>query len=190
MPVFFFDRIRSGLSYKRVMINHLPDRLDLYATAEVGRALRGRIKLASLDRVLPLLESHEGELEIVLELDRDEDGTRYLAGSIQGRLVLQCQRCLEPLDYPLEVTFRLGLAHTQEEMQRLSDLYEPLSTGGPREPTVQWPWLCRTPSFDRLASLGECRSQAVPRAVAARSRSNSLRAPAYMRNDALGDHAR
>jgi uncharacterized protein len=112
------------------MINHLPDRLDLYATAEVGRALRGRIKLASLDRVLPLLESHEGELEIVLELDRDEDGTRYLAGSIQGKLVLQCQRCLEPLDYPLEVTFRLGLVHTQEEMQRLSDLYEPLLVSG------------------------------------------------------------
>jgi uncharacterized protein len=92
--------------------------------------LRGRVKLASLDRALPLLESHEGELEIVLELDKDEDGTHYLAGSIQGRLVLQCQRCLEPVDYPLQVTFRLGLVHTQEEMQRLSDRYEPLLVSG------------------------------------------------------------
>ena len=112
------------------MINHLPDRLDLYAAAEAGRVLRGRVKLARLVRALPLLESPEGELEVSLDLGRDEDGTRYLAGSVQGRLVLQCQRCLEPMEYPLDVTFRLGLVHSQEQMRRLSDRYEPLLITG------------------------------------------------------------
>jgi DUF177 domain-containing protein len=108
------------------MINHLPDRLDLYAAAEAGRELRGRVELARLVRALPLLESPEGELEVALELGRDEDGTHYLAGSVQGRLLLQCQRCLESMEYPMEVTFRLGLVHSQEQMQRLSERYEPL----------------------------------------------------------------
>jgi len=108
------------------MINHLPDRLDLYAAAEAGREWRGRIELVRLTRALPLLDSTEGMLEVALELGRDEDGTHFLAGSIQGRLVLRCQRCLEPMDYPLEATFRLGLVHGQEQMQRLSDRYEPL----------------------------------------------------------------
>jgi uncharacterized protein len=108
------------------MINHLPDRLDLYAAAEAGRELRGRVELARLARALPLLESPEGELEVALELGRDEDGTHYLAGSVQGRLLLQCQRCLESMEYPMEVTFRLGLVHSQEQMQRLSERYEPL----------------------------------------------------------------
>jgi uncharacterized protein len=108
------------------MINHLPDRLDLDAAAETGRALRGRVTLASLVRALPLFESREGELEVSLELGRDEDGTHYLAGSIQGGLALQCQRCLEPMEYPLDVKFRLGLVHNQEQMQRLSNRYEPL----------------------------------------------------------------
>ena len=112
------------------MINHLPDRLDLYAAAEAGRALRGLVKLARLVRALPLLESREGELEVSLELDRDEDAMHYLAGSVRGRLVLQCQRCLEPMEYPLDVTFRLGLVHSQEQMQRLSDRYEPLLLTG------------------------------------------------------------
>jgi DUF177 domain-containing protein len=115
------------------MLNHLPDRLDLYAAAEAGRALRGPMKLARLERALPLLASHEGELEVLLELGRDEDGTHYLAGSVQGRLVLQCQRCLEPMDYPLEVAFLLGLVHGEEQMQRLTDRYEPLLITG--EPT-------------------------------------------------------
>jgi len=112
------------------MINHLPDRLDLYAAAEAGRVLRGRVELARLVRALPQLESPEGELEVSLELGRDEDGTRYLAGSVQGRLVLLCQRCLEPMEYPLDVTFRLGLVHSQEQSQGLSDRYEPLLITG------------------------------------------------------------
>jgi len=112
------------------MIDHLPDRLDLYAAAEAGRVLRGRVEVDSLVRALPQLESPEGELEVLLELGCDEDGTRYLAGSVQGRLVLLCQRCLEPLEYHLDVTFRLGLVHGQEQMQGLSDRYEPLLITG------------------------------------------------------------
>jgi uncharacterized protein len=112
------------------MINHLPDRLDLYAAAEAGRELRGRLKLDRLLRALPLFESPEGELEVALELGRDEDGTHYIAGSVQGSLLLLCQRCLEPMDYPLAVNFRLGLVHSPEQMQGLSDRYEPLLLSG------------------------------------------------------------
>jgi uncharacterized protein len=108
------------------MTNHLPDRLDLYAAAEAGRELRGRIELARLVRALALFESPDGELEVELQLGRDEDGIRFLAGSIKGRLVLSCQRCLEPMDYPLDVDFRLALVHGQEQMQRLPDRYEPV----------------------------------------------------------------
>jgi uncharacterized protein len=115
------------------MIDHLPDRLDLYAAAEAGREIQGLLKLASLVRALPLLASHEGELEVVLKPGRDEDRRHYLAGSIKGRLVLQCQRCLERMDYPLDVTFQLGLVQSEEQMRHLGDRYEPLLITG--EPT-------------------------------------------------------
>jgi uncharacterized protein len=108
------------------MKDHLPDRLDLYAAAEAGRVIRGRIPLVSLTRVLPLTVSGEGELEVVLELGRGQEGTRYLAGSIKGMLELQCQRCLESMDYPLDVRFRLGLVQDPDDVQYLTDRYEPL----------------------------------------------------------------
>jgi len=108
------------------MKDHLPDRLDLYAAAEAGRVIRGRMQLTGLARVLPLLTSDTGELDVVLELDRDQSGTRYLAGSIKGVLVLQCQRCLDPMEYPLDVTFRLGLVQKPDDMHNLTDCYEPL----------------------------------------------------------------
>lgn len=115
------------------MIEHLPDRLDLYAMAEAGRELRGRVDLASLERLLPLLGSPAGELQITLELGLSHDGTRYLAGTIKGALTLQCQRCLESMEYPLDVRFQLGLVHSQEEMRKLPDRFEPLLVS--QEPT-------------------------------------------------------
>ncbi|MEN8106852.1 MAG: YceD family protein [Pseudomonadota bacterium] len=116
------------------MIEHLPDRLDLYAMAEAGREVRGRIKLASLTRVLPLLESDAGELDVMLSLGKDEGGTHTLTGSVSGRLLLQCQRCLESMDYPLQTTFRLGLVFSQDAAGDLPDSYEPLLVS--REPAV------------------------------------------------------
>jgi uncharacterized protein len=108
------------------MKDHLPDRLDLYAAAEAGRVIKGRIALANLARVLPLTASGEGELEVALELGRDQEGTHYLAGTIQGMLELQCQRCLELMGYPLNVRFRLGLVQNLDDVQYLTDRYEPL----------------------------------------------------------------
>jgi len=108
------------------MTEHLPERLDLLAAAEAGRQLRGRVALASLGRVLPLLASPEGELQVDMRLGRDPDGTYCLCGSIRGDVVLQCQRCLEELTRALHIDFRLGLVRSQDAAVRLAHGYEPL----------------------------------------------------------------
>jgi len=108
------------------MIDHLPDRLDLLATAGAGRVLRGAIALASLERVLPALVAQDGELQVVMELGRDPDGTHYLAGTIRGAVRLRCQRCLEAMRLPLDLEFRLGLVQNQVAAGQLPECYEPL----------------------------------------------------------------
>lgn len=108
------------------MSEHLPDRLDLLAAAEAGRELRGRIRVASLARVLPLLATPAGELQVDMSLGKDPDGTYCLSGSIRGNIVLQCQRCLEEMNRALDIDFRLGLVRSQEQAERLARRYEPL----------------------------------------------------------------
>ena len=108
------------------MIDHLPDRLDLMATADAGRVLQGRISLARLKRVLPALMSTAGELQVDLELGKDTDGTHYLAGSLQGDVTLKCQRCLGSMILPLDVKLRLGLIRDKDTMNDLPGWYEPL----------------------------------------------------------------
>ena len=108
------------------MNNHLPDRLDLIAAAEAGRLLRGSIAISSLGRLVPALMSDAGELQVEMELGKDQDGTRYLNGSIRGEVVLKCERCLDEMTLPLDLTCRLGLVSGEAAANALPEWYEPL----------------------------------------------------------------
>jgi uncharacterized protein len=111
------------------MIDHLPERLDLLASADAGRLLRGSIPLARLERVLPVLGSSDGELQVQLEFGKAPDGTRFLSGTICGAVELQCQRCLGLLRLPLDLEFRLGIVRSHAEARALHECYEPLLVG-------------------------------------------------------------
>ena len=108
------------------MINHLPDRLDLIATAEAGRQLQGSIAISDLERLVPALVSDAGELQVEMGLGKDPAGTRYLTGSIRGEVVLKCERCLGNMTLPLDLTYRLGLVSSDTEADALPEWYEPL----------------------------------------------------------------
>ncbi len=88
--------------------------------------LRGSIAVASLERLLPVLISDEGELQVEIELGKDPDGIRYLKGSVKGAVMLKCQRCLDNMSLPLDLVFRLGLVASEDAADRLPDRYEPL----------------------------------------------------------------
>ena len=76
--------------------------------------------------MLPALVAQDGDLQVVMELGRDPDGTYYLAGTIRGEVQLCCQRCLEAMPMSLDLEFRLGLVQSQEAASRLHGSYEPL----------------------------------------------------------------
>jgi len=82
--------------------------------------------VAGLERALPALMSDAGELQVELNFGKDLDGTRYLAGAIQGEIVLRCQRCLEGMALALDLGFRLGLLCDESAVGTLAEGYEPL----------------------------------------------------------------
>ncbi len=152
------------------MIDHLPDRLDLFAMAEAGRELRGQISLADLERVLPLLTSDDGSLDVELKVGKSQDGTRYLSGTIKGSVMVRCERCLEPMVQTLDQDFMLGLVHDQEAGLALSKQYEALLITG--EPTriadvVSDEVLLALPIVSTHAELKDCRDTGTEYAASA-----------------------
>lgn len=106
------------------MSDRLPQSVQLERLAETGAVLSGSVALKGMTR-LAYLHDDEGSAEVKLAFGTDGQGIRYATGRIRAELHLVCQRCLQPMMFPIDVALRLGLVHP-EEAEQLPDDYEPL----------------------------------------------------------------
>jgi uncharacterized protein len=112
------------------MLDCLPEHIEPVGLADAGRAFRGELAVSSFRRLDELLADRNGNLKVQIELRRDERLVRVLQGRVEGLIRLTCQRCLEPMEYALDLSFTLGIVGTEDEIEQLPEGYEPLLTDG------------------------------------------------------------
>ncbi|WP_455217635.1 YceD family protein [Kaarinaea lacus] len=108
------------------MSDRFTEIIDPLALATKGRTVEGKVALKECGRLLPLLRSSEGDIEFSLSFDIDESGIPRVRGKTQATLILQCQRCMEDMEYPVVSKVRLGIVPTRKAAEDLPDNYEPL----------------------------------------------------------------
>jgi len=111
------------------MSKRLPLHIIPLQLAGAGELLSGELELAGMRRLAPSLRTTEGSLEATLEFGLDPERIPYLRAHIRGRLVLTCQRCMQPMDFPVDLNSTLGLVNSPAEADALPDHYEPLLVG-------------------------------------------------------------
>ena len=104
----------------------LPRQADIRKFVSSGAVLEGSVTLASLDRVVKVLAEDSGEALYRLEFGVSEEGISIIEGSLRATARLQCQRCMEAMDYPLSSTFLLGVVLDDEQARMLPKRMEPL----------------------------------------------------------------
>lgn len=104
----------------------IPLKLNAAEAVARGLRLRGRVPVAELPRLSEALTSPEGELQAEIEFSEDPQSLGRLQGRLQTTVVLTCQRCLQPLTWPLELRPDLSLVATEEDEERLLDRCEPV----------------------------------------------------------------
>lgn len=129
-PIFkdFFDTLAAHRYNPRLMSNRqdrLPVQVDPYRLAEQGREYDGVLPLRQMKRLSPLLATDDGEVTLSLQFGVDEMGVHFLRGSIRVNLQLPCQRCLEPMAWPVDTSLALGFVDSTAEADRLPGGYEP-----------------------------------------------------------------
>jgi uncharacterized protein len=77
--------------------------IDSLEFARTGQTLRGNLPLPTLVRLKDGLADVVGTVEFELTGGEDARSRPILRVAIRGMLHLQCQRCLEALDHPLQV---------------------------------------------------------------------------------------
>ena len=108
------------------MSERLPERIEPLSLAETGRTLCGIVSVAAMRRLAPLLAVPEGELAVDLRFGIDADRIHTLTGTVRGRLQLVCQRCLGPMELPVDLEISLGMVRDAAEGERLPPRYEAL----------------------------------------------------------------
>jgi DUF177 domain-containing protein len=110
------------------MSHQLPKYIDLVLFAEKGRDLDGEIQLSTLSRLQDMLIENSGSVNFALSFAK-QGRLMVLHGSIKAMLKLQCQSCLQIMDWPIHTTFKLGIVATMDEANTLPDDYDPLLIG-------------------------------------------------------------
>ena len=77
--------------------------IDSAAFARARRRISGSLPTAGLVRLDDLLADRAGDLDYRVEGASDNHGRLQLVLHVSGLLHLQCQRCLDPMDYRLEI---------------------------------------------------------------------------------------
>lgn len=90
--------------------------IDSLEFARAGRELRGSLPVSGLARLQDFISDTAGSVDFVVAGGRDAENQPVLALSVNGLLHMQCQRCLEQLDYPLQFSITLRLVSPGEDL--------------------------------------------------------------------------
>ena len=92
--------------------------IDSLEFAQAQRELQGALPVSGLMRLRDFLRDPAGNIEFVVKGGSDAEHRPVLALSVSGVLHMQCQRCLEQLDYPLRYSTTLRLVHPEEDLNK------------------------------------------------------------------------
>ncbi len=96
-------------------------RFDAFGLATRGEALAGEVDLSRRPRVADRLAPKTISAPIAWHISGAHDalGRPMLSVSVEGKLPLVCQRCLQPFDAPIAQHSELLLARNDAELERL-----------------------------------------------------------------------
>ncbi len=108
------------------MRDKLRRRYQVYKEVARNGYFEGEIAVSELGRLTELLHPEQPDIEarkvkVEFEFVSNEFDVPMISGQLQTSLVLECQRCLQPLDMPLSLEFRL-LVDASDETVRASSV--------------------------------------------------------------------
>jgi len=94
--------------------------IDSLDFARNGQRISGEAPVAELPRLQDMLEDPQGILSYAIRGGVDKHGEHFLDVSVSGRCKVRCQRCLEGMDYPIQLDTHLIL-RDQTSLDQLED---------------------------------------------------------------------
>lgn len=107
------------------MLARLPEFIDPLHLADKRGELKGQIPVSKLDRLADMLFSDAGAVTVELFFGR-EGRLAKVEGQIEAVLELECQNCLQAVQWSVKNAVKLGIVTSLDQADRLPEDYEPL----------------------------------------------------------------
>ena len=108
------------------MSRDFPTQIDPWQMAKGRRGFQGTWPLERFDRLRELIAEARGLATFEIQFGIDPLGISFMDLRVEARPTLVCQRTLEPFEFELERTVRLGMLHNEADVAALPPAYEPL----------------------------------------------------------------
>lgn len=92
--------------------------------------MQGEVKLAELGRLPDGVLNRDATLAYQLCFYRDGAGAQVVEAEIDARLIMDCQRCLQPVTVAVHKRTLLVITKITEKIQALDARYEPFALTG------------------------------------------------------------
>lgn len=106
----------------------LPEYVDARKIFDQDGALSGHISLARLERLQQCLAGEESDIKAEISFTKDNFGRKHITGKIEGKLQVECQRCLEPLTITLRDDLNLVVVADEAAAKNLEEQFDPWIT--------------------------------------------------------------
>lgn len=104
----------------------LPLYIEPRKFADQDTRIEGEIALSSLSRLADYQGASNTQVEVHLRFYHEiASGNRLVTGNISTELELECQRCLEPLKFPVHATVNLIMVWSEEQSESLPESHDP-----------------------------------------------------------------
>ena len=119
-----FDAYAVSIYYY-LMQNRLPEIIEPLHLADKRGELHGHLPIKRLSRLHEKLVCDSGFVVVSLYFGR-EGRLAKIEGSLETTLLVECQNCLQGVEFKINNKVKLAIASTIEQMERLPTTYEPL----------------------------------------------------------------
>ncbi len=99
--------------------------IDPFRFAKRAQQLNTIVQLMPVGRLEGVI-AQESQLNLLLNGGRNENNRLVLSGEINGTVKVICQVCLDIVEYPVDITFRLLPVISEEQAEKLNQNIEPI----------------------------------------------------------------
>ncbi|MFK8042893.1 YceD family protein [Congregibacter sp.] len=104
----------------------LPNTVNIRKAVTRSARYEGSLGAKQIPQFAELLDPASPAIAVVVEFGENDDGQQFAAVQMQGKVVLECQRCLQPVVCELSGNSHLGIVPGDEQAKQLSAGLEPL----------------------------------------------------------------